>query len=296
VRHRRAGITTQDLAHRLARCFGLRRFDVGVAGLKDKVAVAEQTFSLPLPKADLVDVARRVSEVLPGEVLWVRRHANKLRRGHLLGNRFDVLLRGARPGSVADARAIGARLGEIGLPNFYGEQRLGPEGRNVAKGRQRLADGARDWLANLHRTAWQADAFNTWLAERLFAGTASTVLVGDVAKRMDHGALFDVVDAGAEAERAARLEITPTGPLFGRDMRRASGEPGQDEERVLAATGVAWDALERSRLQGSRRAARVPLLDFVATEEADGLRIAFRLPKGSYATVVLREFSRDATE
>jgi tRNA pseudouridine13 synthase len=292
LRHRRAGATTIEIAAALARLFSLRPFDVGVAGLKDKVAVAEQTYSLPLPRADVDEVVRRVADALPGEVLWARRHANKLRRGHLAGNRFDVLVRGARPDALADAQAIGACLARTGVPNFYGEQRLGADGRNVAKGRARLVDGARDWLANLHRTAWQADLYNRWLAERIAAGTSATVLAGDVAKRLDRGALFDVEDAAAEAERAARLEITPTGPLYGRDMRRALHEPGAHEEALLAASGVAWDALERSRLLGSRRAARVPLADFAAQAEPDGLRLAFRLPKGSYATVVLREFVR----
>lgn len=292
VRHRRAGVTTQDLAHRLARLFGLRPFDVGVAGLKDKVAVAEQTFSLPLPKADVDEVARTVAAELPGEVVWVRRHGNKLRRGHLLGNRFHVLVRGVDAAAPAAARAIGARLAQIGVPNFYGEQRLGEDGRNVEKGRERLRDDRRDWLSNLHRTAWQADLYNQWLCDRLAAGTSAVLLAGDVAKRLDNGALFDVEDAAGETARAERREITPSGPLFGADMRRARLEPGAHEERLLAASGIAWEELERSRLMGSRRAARVPLLDLGVDPAADGLWLRFRLPKGSYATVVLREFTR----
>lgn len=295
VRHRRAGVTTQDLAHQLARMFGLRHFDVGVAGLKDKVAVAEQTFSLPLPKVDVAEVARRVAAEMPGEVVWARRHANKLRRGHLIGNRFGVLVRGATADDAARrALAIGARLVETGVPNFYGEQRLGDDGRNVAKGRERLLDDRRDWLSNLHRTAWQADVYNQWLAERIEQGTSSVALRGDVAKRLDNGALFDVEDADVETERAARLEISPSGPLFGSDMRRARHAPGEHEERLLAASGVTWEALGTSRLLGSRRAARVPLADFACEECADGLWLRFRLPKGSYATVVVREFTKDS--
>jgi len=277
--------------------FGLRPFDVGVAGLKDKIAVAEQTFSLPLPKADIEEVAQRIRTELLGELVWARRHANKLRRGHLLGNRFAILVRSEEialepDGSLARARAIGAQLVELGVPNFYGDQRLGDDGRNVAKGRERLTDGARDWLSNLHRTAWQAEMFNTWLVDRLEHGTSSTVLAGDVAKRLDNGALFDVEDAAVEAPRAARREITPTGPLFGSDMRRAKLEPGVHEERLLEASGIAWDVLERSRLMGSRRAARISLEEFACESAPDGLWLRFRLPKGSYATVVAREFTR----
>jgi len=292
VRHRRSGATTQELAHALARMFGLRHFDVGVAGLKDKIAVAEQTFSLPLPKADVEVVAAQIAAELPGEVVWARRHANKLRRGHLIGNRFAVLVRDAHTGAIEAARRIGARLEALGVPNFYGEQRLGDDGRNVEKGLERLRDDRRDWLSNLHRTAWQAEQFNLWLVDRLADGTTSVVLAGDVAKRLDNGALFDVEDALAETPRATRLEITPSGPLFGSDMRRARLVPGEHEERRIAASGMTWEELQRSRLLGSRRAARVPLHDFTCDEAAEGLWIRFRLAKGSYATVVLREFTR----
>lgn len=297
VRHRRTGATTQDLAHKLARMFGLRPFDVGVAGLKDKIAVAEQTFSLPLPKSDVEEVVQRIRAELPGEVVWARRHANKLRRGHLLGNRFTILLRGEEIAlhpetSLERARAIGAQLVRLGVPNFYGDQRLGEDGRNVVKGRERLTDDARDWLSNLHRTAWQAEMFNVWLVDRLEQNTSSTVLAGDVAKRLDNGALFDVEDAAIEAPRAERREITPTGPLFGSDMRRAKLEPGAHEERLLQTSGIAWDVLEKSRLMGSRRAARIALEEFACESAPNGLRLRFRLPKGSYATVVAREFTR----
>ncbi|MCY2958618.1 MAG: tRNA pseudouridine(13) synthase TruD [Planctomycetota bacterium] len=292
VRHRRSGVTTQDLAHKLARTFGLRPFDVGIAGLKDKVAVAEQTFSLPLPKADVDEVVRQVSAELPGEVVWARRHGNKLRRGHLLGNRFAVLVRDVDASTLDAARAIGARLEAFGVPNFYGEQRLGDDGRNVEKGRERLRDDRRDWLSNLHRTAWQADLYNQWLVDRIAAGTSAVLLAGDVAKRLDNGALFDVEDAAAETARAERREITPSGPLFGSDMRRARLEPAEHEDRLLAASGITWEELECSRLLGSRRAARVALAEFTAEAAEDGLWLRFRLPKGSYATVVLREFTR----
>ncbi len=295
LRHRRSGATTQELAHALARMFGLRPFDVGIAGLKDKVAVAEQTFSLPLPKADLDEVVQRVGAELPGSVVWARRHGNKLRRGHLIGNRFAVLVRSDdvdSSDSIERAQAIGARLVAEGVPNFYGEQRLGDDNRNVTKGRAQLTTDARDWLSNLHRTAWQADLFNAWLVERLAAGTSGTVLTGDVAKRLDNGALFDVEDGAVEAPRAERREITPTGPLFGSDMRRAQAEPGAHEDRLLEASGIAWDVLEKSRLMGSRRAARVALEEFACERAPEGLWLRFRLPKGSYATVVTREFTR----
>jgi tRNA pseudouridine13 synthase len=75
-------------------------------------------------------------------------------------------------------------------------------------------------------------------------------------------------------------------------MRRARGALAEREDELLRASGVTWEELERSRLVGSRRAARVFPADTAVEDDAHGLRLCFRLPKGSYATVLLREVTR----
>jgi tRNA pseudouridine13 synthase len=296
LRHRRSGMTTPEVAQRLARLFGLREFEVGYAGLKDRQARAEQTFSLPLPRADVDEVAKRVAAELPGTLVWARRHANKLRRGHLIGNRFTALVRAPGPDALSRARVLLAALAERGMPNLYGLQRTGGDGRNAARGRERLSDPRRDWLANLQRTAWQAQLFNAWLARRAHENLLARVVAGDVAKTVARGGLFDVVDEPREVERAARGEIVATGPLCGARMRRASGRPGEVEDELLAASGLTWEALERSRLVGSRRAARVFPGQTWAEAHGPDLELGFTLPKGSYATVLLHEVTRTPCE
>lgn len=86
----REGWTTRALQRELISLFDLRDVDVGCAGLKDKHARVTQTFSLLLRDEDEATVARRIQEALPVEVVWAQRHRNKLRRGHLLGNRFHI--------------------------------------------------------------------------------------------------------------------------------------------------------------------------------------------------------------
>jgi len=70
------------------------------------------------------------------------------------------------------------------------------------------------------------------------------------------------------------------------------GEPGQLEHEVLERAKVTEDMLERERLSGSRRRARLLLDDLEVEEHPNGLLFTFSLPKGSYATTVLREFMK----
>ncbi len=102
---------------------------VGTAGLKDRCAVARQMVSVP------ADVEERLPQ-LEGDgirVLRVGRHGNKLRPGHLHGNRFRVLIRDVDP-KVATADLLAqllTRLKSHGLPNFYGAQRFGRDGETL---------------------------------------------------------------------------------------------------------------------------------------------------------------------
>jgi tRNA pseudouridine13 synthase len=296
VRHRRANRTTRDIVGDLARAFRIDPRGIGYAGLKDKHAVATQTFSLQLFHAEPDEVAQVVSSDVGGEVLDVRRHTNKLRRGHLLGNRFAITVVDAQGGALERARAIAAELEARGLPNFFGPQRFGRDGENVEAGRRLLANPRGGWLSALRLSAWQSDLFNTWLVQRLERGRFERVLAGDVAKRLDNGALFDVVDETAENARVLKREITYTGPIFGASMRAASGEPGEIERAAFEASGATIADLARAKLEGTRRAARIFLEDFAVEPVGAGLSLSFRLPKGAYATTALREFMKADAE
>lgn len=288
----RRGRATRDLANDLARLAGVAPGAIGYAGLKDKQAVATQSFSIHLPPDGPEELARRVEAELGCTVSSASRHTNKLRKGHLLGNRFSVLISGAGPDAAERARAVCEAIAARGLPNFFGAQRFGREGDNAMRGRDMLLGGRgprQRFLRELLLSAWQAEAFNRWLAARMAAGDFVRLMEGDVAKKLATGGMFTVEDAGAEAPRLASWEITYTGPMFGAKMRPAAGEAGEREAAFLAAEGVDARALKKARLPGSRRAARLPLENVEIEPEGDGLWLRFLLPKGSYATTVLRE-------
>jgi tRNA pseudouridine13 synthase len=298
VRLTREGWTTRDIHKSLARLFGLRAVDVGYAGLKDKQARVTQTFSLALRNSDEATVARRIQETFPFQVQWVRRHRNKLKAGHLLGNRFCLSVVSPHKDALQRAEVITRTLAERGLPNFYGSQRFGTQGLNEQKGREALLGGGpRDrWVRRFLLSAYQSALFNAWLEERMHQGWFEKLLTGDVAKKTDTGGLFDVEDTQAEAFRFQEGEITYTGPIYGAKMRWATGRPGDLEKKVLATRGVSVESLSRARLSGSRRAARLFVEDLTIEGHPKGLFFTFSLPKGAYATTVMREFMKEGLD
>jgi tRNA pseudouridine13 synthase len=127
------GMATDHLARLLADHFGVRRDAIGVAGLKDKRAVTTQLFSVHLPGRKDADV--RSFENPHATVLWAARHTNKLRRGHLKGNRFVIRVRNVSASKAVFAQRALRMLVAQGAPNRIGEQRFGILRRNHLIGR-----------------------------------------------------------------------------------------------------------------------------------------------------------------
>lgn len=149
-------------------------------------------------------------------------------------------------------------------------------------------------MRKLYINAFQSHLFNHVLALRIDA--IDRVEAGDMAYLHRNGACFRVQDAVAEQPRCDAFEISPTGPLFGRRMTPAEGEPGRIEAQVLEDNGLSPDVIASrggAQEDGARRPLRVPLSDAAcaAGEDEHGafLELRFELPSGSYATCVLSE-------
>ncbi|PLX89047.1 MAG: tRNA pseudouridine(13) synthase TruD [Desulfuromonas sp.] len=115
------GITTRDLIHQMATGLKLKDRDIGYAGLKDARAVTRQFLSVP-SRTEASLARLRLNHAT---ILSTARHGNKLRLGHLAGNRFSICLRNTHPEAVARAKRIFAVLEKQGVPNRFGEQRYG---------------------------------------------------------------------------------------------------------------------------------------------------------------------------
>ena len=292
----KTGLNTRDVQLMLAELFNLDPSQVGRAGLKDKDAETTQIFSVPFnpPQPHPQEVARLVESHLPVRVNWAKYHVNKLRTGHLRGNKFNILITGVEEDALDKARQVVEIIHKTGLPNYYGPQRVGEKGENtrqgwlLLKGRKRLGDR---WLRRYLVSCYQAYLCNLYLAERVCRGLFTTLLEGDVAKKTSTGGLFHVDDLEAEQPRYQRGEISFTAPLLGYKMLKPRGRALEFEEEVLSASDVTLEELKRLHAKGTRRMGRI-LPRITLSQKPGGLQLSFTLPKGSYATTVLREIMK----
>jgi len=349
------GMTTLEALRRVAKELAIPERDIGYAGMKDSVGVTRQTLSLQRIRPEDV-VGRDLDGV---RVISATRHGNKLKLGHLKGNRFRIAVRGVAAGAASSASAVLALLGKRGVPNWFGFQRYGAQGNShligaalvrrdwrgavnsligdpdavrdqewraaIAAYRQDDLAGAlalmprhcrseRDvlqrlvarpdaWekafgavhprLKKLYLSAYQSSLFDRVVEQRL--GELDLIKQGDLAWKHANGACFLVEDPYAEQERARQFEISATGPMFGTRMKQAGGAVREAEERILEDEGVAAESFDLGhglRMEGERRPLRVPLGDPLLALDGDSLLVEFSLPKGSYATSVIREITK----
>jgi tRNA pseudouridine13 synthase len=203
------------------------------------------------------------------------------------------------PAQLDVARDILQSLCADGAPNYYGEQRFGRERDNALKARRWLIEGGRAPRDRFERkllaSALQSEWFNIWLAARVRHQVLGRALAGDLMRKEDTGGMFVALDANEAGERVSHWEISPTGPMFGPDMRWPEAEELAIEQALWAQTGVSDDAMSRLRklLPGTRRVARIRPGGLRVERYAQGIELEFSLPKGAYATVILRELLKD---
>ncbi len=264
--------------------------EIGTAGLKDRRAVTRQMVSVP-------SFAEQRLATLDGDgikVLRVSRHSNKLRSGHLHGNRFRILVR--EPANV-DIQVLLDRIRQQGMPNYYGPQRFGRAGETLQMGMALLRGdkGPRSpFLKKLALSAGQSALFNHALAQRFRDGLLRQVLPGDVMCKAPFGGMFVAVDVEEEQRRFDAREIVTAGPIFGRKMFATAGQAAQREQSALSAfdlTPISFNGFGKL-LQGTRRHNLIYIENLAADVEPDGLRLTFTLPAGCYATVLLRELMK----
>ncbi|MGB5813211.1 MAG: tRNA pseudouridine(13) synthase TruD, partial [Polyangiales bacterium] len=241
-------LTTRDAIRQLCDAVGADRGAAGWAGLKDKRAVTRQWVSLFGIKPE-----RLAAVELPGvRVLEAIRHGQKLRTGHLRANRFRVRLREIDAPGIERAREVLKKIGNVGLPNYYGEQRFGRDGDNAVRaarwvrGEMRPPRGA--FSRKIEMSALQSHLFNQCVATRIDAEALGRVYLGDVVKRHDSGGVFVVTDRDELPDtqaRADRFEISATGPMFGAKMRWPEADARVREEALLEAAELTPNHLQK---------------------------------------------------
>jgi tRNA pseudouridine13 synthase len=296
------GVASPELVNRIIRILGVPSKDVGLAGQKDRHAVTRQYCSIP--KRLAINVDRLNSDDVT--VLSVTFHSNKLKTGHLKGNRFCLKLRSdGTPFTAADVDLVLSRLQLLestGLPNYFGPQRFGHGGNTVIDGLRFLKGKLpKDhWPENYSRTlqrlalsAVQSSVFNLVVAQRVAAGTVSVPQSGDVVIRKEGTKPYRYPD-GADS-----TGIVPAGPMPGPEMLAAGGEIADMENAALEKMGLKPRDFERyAKLTSGVRRKMVEFPSDVSASLTDdgAIEVGFVLSAGTYATIVLEDLAESVID
>ena len=295
VRIEKRGANTEWVARGLARFAKVPQVAVGFAGLKDRHAITRQYFTVQLPGRS-VDWS---TLELPGvQVLSVARHSRKLKRGALVGNGFELVLREVA-GDRERAERVLQHLRTAGAPNYFGTQRFGQGGGNLALARRLFAGEHLDRSErSFALSAARSAIFNSVLERRVQMGIWNRLIAGDLCNLAGRRAWFGPVELDAVLEqRCEELDIHPTGPLWGTPPAPTAGECAELE--LACAQG--WADLAAGLLAAGVESERRPLRAVPEnlqwnwqpdpqTGQIDAvLVLRFGLPPGAYATALIRE-------
>lgn len=279
---------TQEVAKFLARWAEVKNNQVSFAGLKDRVAITEQWFSIQMPGREAPSTTEPWPEGI--ELLEMQRHRRKLKRGALTGNDFRITVRQCR----GDHAAVERRLTEIsrhGVPNYFGEQRFGRQAGNIEKAQAMLMGGKRVRDRNMRSlliSAARSYLFNLVLDYRVSQQNWLRPVADDLIMLDGSHSLFGFdPDDEMLLQRLEEGDVHITGPLPG----KGSEDSSSLLERKILEDYSAWvKALAKFQVAADRRALRViPRSLRFSWVGNDGLQLDFSLPSGSYATAVLRE-------
>ena len=284
------GVSTNELLSTL-KTLGIPVNHVGIAGMKDKNSISKQWISIPKTHEQSLDSLRKIKRV---EIIKTSYHSNKLGIGHLIGNKFSIRVRNANKNWKSSAEASINLLNIHGMPNYFGPQRFGKSKNNAQYGLNILrgvTPKGNKRLSRLFTDSLQSFLFNANLAHRIESDMFDLVLEGDFAKKHDTGGVFPVENQSRESERSKNLEISSLLPLFGRKIRLSNHDAGKIEYQIMKDLGIIWSEFANYST-GFRRISRVKLQNIDLVSEIDGYTINFFLPKGSFATCMLREIMK----
>lgn len=286
----KTGSNTDWVAGQLAKIAGVKKKDVGYAGLKDRHAVTTQWFSVYLPGKDEPNwQASLPSEV---EILESTRHTRKLRTGALQGNRFEIIVRNCQ----GDKKALEKRIDSIlasGVPNYFGEQRFGHNFSNIEKAVAWFAGEFKPkgkHIQGIYLSAARSWIFNRILEQRLSQVEFDQLLDGEVFLLDGSRSWFQEPLTDEIIERYKQRDIHPTAALWGKGESPAQAGVAMLEEHVASENTNIIKGIESNGLKHERRSVRLfaDNFDSIWLDETT-LQLKFQIPTGAFATSFLRE-------
>jgi tRNA pseudouridine13 synthase len=313
---RKKDLTTWEMLKILSKEISVNTKEFGYAGLKDKDGLTTQ----------FISINKKYQKALSNfshpniKILSTTYHKNKIKTGHLKGNRFFIRLKKVNKVDAQKLKEAFNQISKNGFANYFGYQRFGKTGNNYEealkylKGEKKIRDKR---VKKFLISAYQSHLFNLWLSKRveiaklfnsfdpkelntLFNFPKETIkqiksqphffkmLPGELCHHYPHGRVFIAEDLEVESERFFKKEITITGLLVGKRVKNSTGIAANFEKDIAKEAESFVD-----RLNGSRRFAWVWAndMEFRYKEEEAWVELNFTLPKGSYATVLLEELT-----
>jgi len=309
---RKKNLSTLELVSLFARYLGIQNKEIGYAGLKDKHAMTKQYISIHKKHEEALENFTHEDV----KIISKTYHNNKIKIGHLKGNRFYIKVKKVNPTSAKKIDEALKNISDFGMPNFFGYQRFGTDGVNHIDG-EKIAKGEKKErnpkIKKLLINAYQSHLFNLWLSRRLEINTLVQnfkaeelesilnmpndevsklkaqkhpfkVIAGDIMEHYPYGRLFEFNHAEYDLNRFLERTISVTGLLCGAKVKLSSGVAGEIEKEFN----------DKISVDGARRYA------WVYPTEIEGrfnqveaqYEMNFTLPKGSYATVLIEEIAK----
>ncbi|RME74074.1 MAG: tRNA pseudouridine(13) synthase TruD, partial [Chloroflexi bacterium] len=191
------GLSTFSAVKIIARALGVSPAAIGYAGLKDAHAVTRQMLSID--GVSEADVERLALENI--NILQVSRHRNKIKIGHLAGNRFVIRVRNVGPEAQAVAEQILSILTRRGAPNYFGEQRFGMRNNSHRLGEALVRRDGQAFVQEYLGRPQPGDSEQLYEARRLVdeGRLAEALQIWPPPLRDEYRVLRAVVSKGAEA-------------------------------------------------------------------------------------------------
>lgn len=285
---RKTGENTAFVARQLAKYFGVKENLVSYAGLKDRFAVTEQWFGVHLPGKKVYDLSDLNIEGV--EILSSKRHNKKLKIGALTGNTFELTLRNVK--NIDELARRWHAITSHGVPNYFGEQRFGIDGGNIAKALE-LFNGTKvkdKKKRGIYLSAARSLIFNQIINERIAKNCFDKAHSGDVMMLSGTQSVFvvDQLDETIE-QRLQEKDIDITAPMWGAGDLMSKEDVNQLESNVGQGYPEFCKGLSKFGLKQERRRIRLCVANPHLIVNNDTVTVTFSLPAGSYATTVMRE-------
>jgi len=285
---RKTGANTAFVAKQLAKYFSVKESLVSYAGLKDRFAVTEQWFGVHVPGKQVYDLSDLDIEGV--EVLSYKRHNKKLRIGGLDGNRFEITLR-----DVTEVDELVRRwhvVSNYGVPNYFGEQRFGINGGNIAQALS-LFSGRKvndKKKRGMYLSAARSLIFNQVISQRIEQEKFETLMMGDVLMLAGTQSVFlaDNIDQSL-IDRHVNHDVDITAPMWGAGELMTSKQALTFEESVAEQLPEFCQGLPRFGLKQERRRIRLVMKEPKIDIANNNVTLSFFLPAGAYATTIMRE-------